>query len=256
MSTHSELEAKFNKSRGNLILVFAFSVANIVMYLLEASFYFPFSAVFPSFAMGFGQGMTEEYGAGAYFIAGIFVGVVAASFYLICWLFSKKHKEFLLVALVLFCIDSLFLLWIAAFGFEASLLIDIAFHGWVIYSLIGGVRAWSALKKLPPEELNPEYALPNAPVTPGAAIRPPSENGRIILSAAYGNLDIIVKRVYGVTELIVNGMVYAEQKGVVEVKYTMEACVDNILITVSMSNLGKMRLFANGDLLASKQRLF
>ena len=64
--------------------------------------------------------------------------------------------------MILFCADTLVLLWIISGAFEASMTIDIIFHIWVLYYLVYGVYAAFKIKKLPPEAFAPP--LPVNPV--------------------------------------------------------------------------------------------
>ena len=61
-----------------------------------------------------------------------------------CWLFSKKRRGWLIVALVLFSLDTAFLL----LNFDISVIVDILFHGYIIYSLVTGVIAAGKLRTL------------------------------------------------------------------------------------------------------------
>ena len=65
-------------------------------------------------------------------------------------LFSKKRVGFLIAALVLFVLDTVFLIW--NYGIAVSL-IDLLFHGWIIYYLVSGTLAYYKLKKLENEPI-------------------------------------------------------------------------------------------------------
>jgi hypothetical protein len=45
--------------------------------------------------------------------------------------------------------------------FDASLLLDVAFHGWVLYYLIRGVSAWNHLRGVDIDNKNDELAETN-----------------------------------------------------------------------------------------------
>lgn len=95
------------------------------------------------------------------------VAAVICVLYLLCWLFSKKGRvAWLIVALVLFALDTILML-LGGVGLDS--IIDVIFHGWVIISLSMGVSAHFKLKKLPPEELE---AAPSVEAEPGAALLP------------------------------------------------------------------------------------
>ena len=80
-----------------------------------------------------------------------FVGfaVLVLGLYLLFWLFSKKHYGWLIPALVFFALDTIFLLRDSfGGGFDFSMVMDIAFHAWVLLSLVFGIINGSKLKKL------------------------------------------------------------------------------------------------------------
>ena len=88
---------------------------------------------------------------GFIFIAIAVIGIVL---YLMCWLFSKKRRGWLVVALVLFSLDTAFLL----LNFEIGVIVDVLFHGYIIYSLVTGVIASKKLRTL--EEYGVEESAP------------------------------------------------------------------------------------------------
>lgn len=258
MQKRSEVEMNFNKSRNNLRLVIAFSVINVVLTLVNSGINFLFSATFPMFVVGLGQAFSNDTGNNAFLIIAVIVAFIIIGCYCVCYLLSKKHKAFIVIALVFFSLDTLFLLWILSLGIDFNAIIDIAFHVWVIYSLIIGVKAWSDLKKLPlNEEIEEDEVQEHdlSSISQSNAIRPQTKKGRVILSQNYNNLEIVIKRALGITELIINGMVYAEKKGLVETSYTLEVCVDDTIVKATMDTSATMCLYVNGNLLSKKKRI-
>lgn len=85
-------------------------------------------------------------------------------------------------------------------------------------------------------------------------IKPSSPKGRILMHQMYNGLDIVVKRVFGATKLVVDGMVYAEKQGMIETNYTLEAFVKNTLIRCELQG-SIMFLYADGNLLKKKMRI-
>lgn len=82
-------------------------------------------------------------------IFGIVVALMGVLGYFICWLLSKKHPAAVIVGTVFFAIDCVALLLDAVTLGSASMFIDIAFHAYIMYTLVAGVIANSKLKKLP-----------------------------------------------------------------------------------------------------------
>jgi hypothetical protein len=157
------LQTKFNNARVNLLLVFAFTVVNIILLISGSSTYFLFSASIPYFIADMGMLLSGKYPPELYVgelegaaifgpSASIVFAVIAIAItglYLVCWYFSKKKHEWFTVALVLFIIDTVGMF--ALYGLALDSIVDILFHGYVIWSLVNGVKATSELRKLPPE---------------------------------------------------------------------------------------------------------
>ena len=148
---------RYNAARHNLLIIVAFTVINCLLVSTER--YFLFSAFIPLYFVreNFYMHM-DEYWAdvpemdlqemapivdviGFVFVALAVVGILL---YLMCWLFSKKRRGWLIVALVLFSLDTAFLL----LNFDISVIVDILFHGYIIYSLVTGVIAAGKLRTL------------------------------------------------------------------------------------------------------------
>jgi hypothetical protein len=158
------LESKFAGARHNLLLVAVFSLINIILLATNSNTYFLFSAYIPYVLVDLGMafcGMypAEYYGgdfAGyafmdkSFFVITLVVAVVILALYLLCWHLSKQNKVgWLIFALVFFSIDTGLMLLINGIAIES--LIDIVFHGWVIFSLVSGIVAHNKLKNLPEE---------------------------------------------------------------------------------------------------------
>ena len=126
---------KYNNSRQSILLLFIFSVINIFSISMLGT-YFLFSAYLPQVLISL-----------AYLDPSLTPVMVILSIlyilpYLLCYIFSKKKAGWMIAALVLFSVDSLFFLidlpaYLAA-G-EVSFLIDLFFRIYVLASLIIGV---------------------------------------------------------------------------------------------------------------------
>lgn len=158
MDSRVELEKRYKGARSNLLLMTAFSVVNIVLLILNTGVSFLFSATAPSVLVGVGLIFKEEPTLNALGGVCFALGFVIIGIYGLFYWLSKKYKVFMLVSLIFFAIDTLLLLWVLSLGFEASVLIDIAFHVWVLLSLGRGVWAWTHLMDLP--DVPPAAAAP------------------------------------------------------------------------------------------------
>lgn len=197
MSEHAKLNAKYNASRNNLLLVVIFSLINTILLALESDTYFLFSASVPYYLTFFGMlyagKMPVEYYEGwegfepfptSVFVVALVISIVIIGLYALSWLLSKKKGYgWVVFSLVFFIIDTLAMFWFA--GGVGDNVIDLIFHIWVIVSLISGVSAAIKLKKLPPEEEIPvayeggapetQYGAMPSPIAPLTSAQQPAE---------------------------------------------------------------------------------
>lgn len=165
MTLRQTYEAKYNAARINLLLAVILTTVNIVFLLTRDFSYFLFSASIPYMLVDFGMVLCgkypPEYYEGeiadmAFFGDGLLITLSVIAFlivgvYLALWYFSRRHKNCLTAALILFIIDTVLLL--ALLNPSLSGLLDLLFHGLVIYELTVGLRAANVLKNLPPEDV-------------------------------------------------------------------------------------------------------
>ena len=163
MTNRQMLESQYKAARMNLLFVIGFTLFNIVMIFFESSSYFIFSAILPyhlvlegAFWCGFfpleyyeGLGIYEFLDI-SFFIELLIVALLIVAVYVVFWMLSKKRVGFLIAATVLMGIDTLALIYL--YGISGSV-IDLAFHGIVIFLLVRGILAFYKLKNLPNEPL-------------------------------------------------------------------------------------------------------
>lgn len=130
----------YNSARMNLLVMLALTVFNIIMLLTESSYSFPFSATTPIISVGVGYEYAFLTGSNAALYIGIAIAAVIVLLYLLCFILSKKSRAWMLVALVFFSIDTAVVILWTITCFASSYIIDIAFHAWVMYYLIMGVK--------------------------------------------------------------------------------------------------------------------
>jgi len=141
---------KFNQARGALLSVCVLTAINLVLMALDSGFTFIYSASVPQLVYIF-----IAYGTGNVGL-GMAVAMAMTAVYVVCWGLSKRWRAFMLVALILFSIDTLLLLLfslLAFLGGDVMLLVQIAFAIWITIKLIGGTVAWAKLRHVSPEEL-------------------------------------------------------------------------------------------------------
>ena len=228
---------------------------NLILLLVpsEEQSYFVFSATVPYVLAWVGMelcgrfppafyGGEEYYAELEFFPDAVFyvlfaISVIVIGVYVLLYFLSGKHRAaWMIVAAVLFVVDTLFMLWF--FGISLDSLIDIVFHAWVLISLISGVVAGFKLKKLGSEERFPinladgsaamadERADSDVDADAAAEeseaqtmIRPASpmlryaayaEDARVIIDLDVGGRRLVYRKVGKVSELIIDGCVYAE----------------------------------------------
>ena len=143
---------KYATARGNLLLMLAFTVVNIVLLVMGSDSMFLFSASVPYNAMIFG--IIDE--TGFLMIPAIVITVVTLAAYLLCWIFSKKHFGWMIAALVLFALDIVAMVGLWVLAPELFDVVDLLIHGWVLYYLIVGVISGAKIRSLPEGEVPQE----------------------------------------------------------------------------------------------------
>ncbi len=163
-----DLQAAYDRSRANLLLVLIFTVINLFTVTFANSYYL-FSATLPAiFPATMAEiaadteylatiGMTPET-ATPLIIAGLVIGLILSVPYFLCWIFSKKRVGWMVAALVFFSIDCLLLL----ISFDLTMILDILIHAVVMYYLITGVINGFKLKDMPEDLPLPEFGEPAA----------------------------------------------------------------------------------------------
>lgn len=158
-AAHAKAAITFRNSRFNLLLLVAFTLVNIIFVITKSDLYFLFSATVPYYLAVYGlfwtghlpdavpKGQKIDILPDSFLVVMLVIAAVILLLYLLFFFLSKKHPAFLIAALVFFAIDCIYMLYtVFSTGFEVSSLIDIAFHGWVLYYLISGVIASRKLK--------------------------------------------------------------------------------------------------------------
>lgn len=151
--------SRVKTARSSLAIVTAFTVVNLAMMLAQIDRYFLFSASVPYYLTMFAF-LIDDLSIDSFTIGALVVSALILGAYLLCFLMSGKQVSkgngWLITALVLFCLDSLGLLYVTFCLIEspASNLMDLFFHGWVLWELVIGIRYNGKLKALRQEALS------------------------------------------------------------------------------------------------------
>ncbi|MDR2943332.1 MAG: hypothetical protein LBV17_12165 [Treponema sp.] len=173
----------FEKARNNLLAVIAFTAINLILTAFNANINFLFSASLPQFVLQLGKSLEDETGMQIYMIVALVIAVIIIVPYLVFWLLARRVRGLILAALIYFGIDSLVLLDLIIEStnteFDFSVLLEIIFHGWILYYLINGVRAWSKMRGVNTDDFKAvlhELKFPNINSNmPNVSDKPPQE---------------------------------------------------------------------------------
>lgn len=150
----SPYRAKYNAMRLSLLFVLVFSTINLFSPLL--GFYMLFSAYIPQLLSEVGALIFAETGMIIFYIIAIVLALFLLVPYLLCYILSKKRVGFMIGALVLFSVDTVFFLinFVSTLiAGDVSYVIDLIFHVYALVSLAFGVWHGLSLKK----EKRPDY---------------------------------------------------------------------------------------------------
>lgn len=172
--TTAYMQWQYNVCRGNLLMAVVFTVINLAMLLADSTSYFLFSIAVPYW----GTLLGDVFGYADLMLA---VALVLLVVYTLCFFLSKKHLWAMVVALVLFILDS-----VALIGFTvllelySDMILDILMHIWVLYYLVQGIRYSGKLKSMGEAMEMPKPAETGPRLDGGEEYTAPAESARYI----------------------------------------------------------------------------
>jgi len=261
MSSVSLPVRRYSSARSNLMLMMVFTLVNTVLAALKGDIYFLFSCYAAHMSAVLGREFYDLTGSVPYLLIGLGVALLVLLPYLVCWIQSKKRRGWLIAALVLFAIDTVMLAVDALAMAQASFIMDLVFHIWLLVSLFLGVRAGKAAlaeQAAPALEETTFYdaSLGGEPDTKCLGQPQEERKYRLIVQAMHGGRTIEVRRSYGLTELVIDGRLYGKWEGVSESSYEIVARVDGPEIATRFLPTGKQTIEVDGEIIAKKQRLY
>lgn len=149
-------QQQVNSGRSAVLAVLLFTVINLVLLVLDTDRYFLFSAAVPYYLTLFA--IIFDGGVGTLTAYALVASGLILVLYLGIWLLSKKHPGWLIVAAVLFVLDTLALAFLAFAILEdgSSFIFDFVIHALVMWQGIQGAIAAGKLKKLQQAPIMPE----------------------------------------------------------------------------------------------------
>ena len=148
LTPRQQAEQQFKAARISLLTAICLTVINILLLFTGMDWMLLYSVTAPYFIAVLGAVMENP----VMLTTGAVIGVVCLVPYLLCWLLSKKHSAWLIVATVLMGLDTLVLIGVYLLLGDFSGILDFVFHGLIIYYMILGVVGAKKLKTLPEEE--------------------------------------------------------------------------------------------------------
>ncbi len=267
---------RYRRGLFDLSVLALFSAVSLVLTLTDSSFYLIFSPFLPTAAYLLGKIAAELFGLRLLLTAGIFFSLCLVAVFVGLRLFAGKRLSLMTVGAILYAADTAVLLAFSLWqGFGIGK-IDAALHLLPLLSLISAARAGARLRKMPEptaEQLG-EMLLAAMPPPEGLPLAtelgdlPPDEedtrplrrsdaHGKRFFDRAIFDLQILVTRKRGLTELSVNGWVYAEVRGIREFTYSLTATVSGHRITVRLlpgTLYARMLLLVDGRLAGEIRR--
>lgn len=278
-NSEAKLRTQVATARYDLLAVVILTALNVLLLLGNTGTYFVFSASVPYAIMDIGMLVCGLYPAELYegelaemiLLDGGAIGVFAAlalagvAVYLLLFFLSKKHTAAALtVSSVLFGLDTLFMfVW---FGIELSMLLDLFFHGWILFTLIRGITAARKLKELPPEEAptfpagTPEEGefpvYTQEPDSLPLRVADMAEKQRVLLEATVLGHHILYRRVKKTNELVIDGRVYDEYVAIFERAHLLNATLGGHVFSAGFDGTGNSMILVDGNVCETKRRVF
>ncbi len=246
----NKIRTAYDNARSNLLIAIIFTIINVAFIFMETDTMFLFSSTIPYYfaLLGWYWESIIELG----------IGIVIIVLLLGLWLISKKYVVGLVLATIYFVIDTIFMLWVYDFQFDASILIDILFHVWIIFYLVGGL-IYHKNNKNKTEE--PEFVVEVDEhidyETSSSYLRLASdEKARIFLEEYVVGKHVVYRRINTVNELVINGKVYDEYDSFVEKPHNLRAKINGHLIEVGIAPTSQMYISVDGEIIKKKMRWF
>ena len=182
------------------------------------------------------------------------IAVLVLLVYLLCFIQSKNNKVgWLIAALVFFSIDTGLTFFL--YGLEG--IADLLFHGWVIFDISCGIKAYNDFNKLPelaPEEAPMEEQGENTGDSMPLYTADMTVKARVLLQTEALGREVIYRRVGETNELVIDGKVYSSVVMIAETKHTLSAKIDGHEIKVGYNGAFSSFAELDGEVIAKKRR--
>ena len=253
---------RYKTARGSLLLMILVSVINTVMTATgNYETYYVFCDYLAYYCAVYGRVFYEQSGEMMYLILGCVAVAVILIPLLLCWIFSKKRRGWLIAALVMVSLDTLLIVADAIGYRDLGSLVSIAFHIWIIVELVLAIRVgkeaiaeMSGVKAVQDMQFH-DASTGELPDTTALGMPQEERKYRVVVEAMYGSHTVQMRRSYGLTELVIDGRLYGKREGVTEMPYRLTARVDGHEIATALLPNNLQTIEVDGEIIAKKFRL-
>lgn len=254
----NQIETRYATARSNLLMMIILTAINIVLLFTDSSAMLLFSATVPYYVtiIGMLSGIQNV------LIISVCIAIGILLLYLLCWIFSKKYYGWMIVALVLFIIDSICLAIIYLTVQDFSGILDAIIHALVLYYLIVGVKFGAKLKNMP-EEIQQDNVqetqytqFQTAENSKALRQADMSVKHRVLLESNQLGHLICYRRVKRTNELVIDGYVYDAVEMLVECAHALNAEIDGHTIQVGYDGGINSFLAIDGETVLRKKRFY
>ena len=244
----------YDKARANLLLMIILTIINIVLFFLGSETVMLFSATIPY--MSILIGVLSEID-GAIQVCAVFT-IAIMVMYFMCWILSKRNPIWMIIAMVMFVIDTVALICIYVGIQEAAGIIDLITHIWVFYYLFIGVRYGYKLKKISSEGKTKEQEIDSFDEivdTDTLYIADMNTKYRVLAEANVPGYEICYRRVKKTNELVINNYVYDTKEMLIEPPHKLMASINGHIFEVGYDGMHSY-IRADDQLLVRKIRVW
>jgi len=117
-----------------MAFVMVFTIVNIALLIFDIGASFPFS-IFSPILVGYWSYLSLLEGDTFGLILYLAIFVLIMGTFLISWIFSSKRPKLMLIGLIVYLLDTAFMIWFYLSVGENSWILDALFHLWVIASM-------------------------------------------------------------------------------------------------------------------------
>lgn len=275
----TQLKIKINRGRYNILFFVLMSIINIFMITSGNESMMPYSSAISNTSVSMGVSASMQSGSETPRIIGLVISCAVLLLFMICYLFSKSKPLYLMLSLTLVIADTITLTVISASTntlTSGHILLDLAIHALAIFYLLGSVRAYNELIRLPDKKDEPDANVPTQNVETQThafddeeqfkddnyaeedltkpICKYEDDSAEPLVSGTYNGLNIFAVIRNGKAELVINNYVCDELEIAYLNEFQLRAIVNDIDIVFDYRRTFKdevMYLYADDTLLDS-----